>query len=74
MRARKFKRVGWTWMGVADVTAAYRWELDYVRSGKTSVANDNERVLWNGAWTHRAELESVKAYWRKHGWKPKGQR
>lgn len=56
-------------MTIGDLRAAYRWPWDETRGGKYAAQNDNDWIKWQGAWTHRTDLESRKAYWKRNGWK-----
>ena len=55
-------------MKASDVKAAYRWPWDMGTGGKYAAANDDDWTLLGGVWTHRTDLASTAAYWKKHGW------
>ncbi len=66
---KRRRAVAWVWMRVADLRNALRYPWDHTAGGQASTQNDNDLVLLGGVWTHRTQVDGVRAYYRKHGWK-----
>lgn len=65
---RRTPAPAWKWMRVSDLRNALRWPWDHTNGGKYGAQNDNGWVLLGGVWTHQADVESTRVYWRRHGW------